>query len=74
MPANIPSAPVEKADSVAVQKLKDKGVIVLPVAQNSNYLSANFVTATNISDKDFALLLSIKKTIGLAEMWQYKNY
>ena len=45
LPANIPSAPVEKADSISVQKLKDKGVIILPVAQNSNYISANFVTA-----------------------------
>ena len=61
--ANIPSAPVEKADSIAVQKLKDKGVIVLPVAQNSNYLSANFVTATNVTDKDFALLLPLKKQL-----------
>jgi hypothetical protein len=63
LPANIPSAPVEKADSVAIQKLKDKGVIVLPVSQNSNYLSVNFVTATNVSDKDFALLSSIKKQL-----------
>jgi hypothetical protein len=63
LPANIPSAPVEKADSVAIQKLKDKGVIVLPVAQNNNYLSANFVTATNITDKDFALLLPLKKQL-----------
>ncbi len=63
LPANVPLAPVEKADDKAVQKLKDKGVIVLPVAQNSNYLSANFVTATNVTDKDFALLLPLKKQL-----------
>ena len=63
LPANIPSAPVEKTDNKAVQQLKDKGVIVLPVAQNSNYLSANFITATNITDKDLALLLPIKKQL-----------
>lgn len=63
LPANVPSAPVEKADSISIQKLKDKGVIVLPVAQNNNYLSANFVTATNISDKDMALLLPLKKQL-----------
>jgi hypothetical protein len=63
LPANVPTTPVEKADSVAIQKLKDKGVIVLPVSQNNNYLSANFVTASNVADKDVALLLSIKKQL-----------
>ncbi len=62
-PANIPSIAVEKADSSAIQKLKDKGIIVLPVAQNSNYISANFVTAVDISDKDFELLLPLKKQL-----------
>jgi len=59
----VPLAPIEKADDKAIEQLKDKGVIVLPVAQGSNYLMANFVTATNISDKDFALLLPIKKQL-----------
>jgi hypothetical protein len=63
LPANIPSAPVEKADDKAVQQLKDKGVVVLPVAQNSNYLMANFVIALNITNKDFALLIPLKKQL-----------
>ena len=63
LPANIPSTPVEKADDKAVQQLKNKGVIVLPVAQNSNYLMANFVTATAITDKDLSLLLPLKKQL-----------
>jgi cytochrome c/Leucine Rich Repeat (LRR) protein len=63
LPANIPSASVEKADSLAIQKLKNKGIIILPVAQNNNYLSANFVTATNVSDKGFELLLPLKKQL-----------
>ncbi|HYJ62343.1 MAG TPA: hypothetical protein VEV62_01260, partial [Parafilimonas sp.] len=63
LPANVPLVPVEKADDKAVEPLNNKGVIVLPVAQNSNYLSANFVTATNVSDKDFALLLPFKKQL-----------
>lgn len=63
LPASIPAVAVEAADAKAVQQLKDKNIIVLPVAQNSNYLSANFVTATNISDKDFALLLPLKKQL-----------
>jgi len=59
----VPLAAIEKADDKAIEQLKDKGVIVLPVAQGSNYLMANFVTATNITDKDFALLLPIKKQL-----------
>jgi uncharacterized membrane protein len=63
LPANIPPTPVEKTDDKAVQPLKDKGIVVLPVAQNSNYLSVNFVTATSITDKDLVLLLPIRKQL-----------
>jgi hypothetical protein len=63
LPPNIPQAAVEKADDKAIEQLKEKGVILLPVAQNSNYLMANFVTASNISDKDMSLLLPLKKQL-----------
>ena len=59
---DVPQTPVEKADEAAIQKLKDSGVVVIPVAQNSNYLSANFVTA-NVNDKMIALLLPLKKQL-----------
>ncbi|MGN6618120.1 MAG: c-type cytochrome domain-containing protein [Ilyomonas sp.] len=62
-PSNIPSVPVEKADDKAILRLQNKGVIVMPVAQNSNYLMANFVTATNIHDTDLALLQPVKKQL-----------
>ena len=39
----------------------------MPVAQNSNYLSANFVTVDSVTDNDIALLLAIKKTIGMVK-------
>ena len=60
---DVPQMPVEKADETALQKLRDKGVIVEYVAQKNNYLFANFVTATNITDKDLELLLPIKKQL-----------
>jgi len=63
LPATVPQVAVEKADDKALEELKEKGVIVLPVAQNSNYLMANFVTASNISDKDLSLLLPLKKQL-----------
>ncbi|HLY71702.1 MAG TPA: c-type cytochrome domain-containing protein [Puia sp.] len=59
---DVPQTPVEKADESAIQKLKDSGVVVIPVSQNSNYLSVNFVTA-NINDKSISLLLLLKKQL-----------
>ena len=60
---DIPSTPVSAASASDLQKLKDKGVIVLPVAQNSNYLMANFVSARAISNRDIELLLPLKKQL-----------
>lgn len=59
----IPAATVGKADDKSIDRLKQKGVIILPVAQNSNYLMANFVTHTNIDKEDLQLLLSLKKQL-----------
>ena len=63
IPPDVPQAIVEKADEKALQKLKDSGIIVFPVARNSNYLKANFVTVDSITNNDIALLLSIKKQL-----------
>jgi hypothetical protein len=54
---------VEKADEKALQKLKQRGIVVLPVAQNSNYLTANFITVDTITYNDIPLLLSVKKQL-----------
>lgn len=62
-PDNVPATWVEKADNKAIQVLQEKGVIVMPVAQNNNCLMANFVTAQNITDKDISLLLPLKKQL-----------
>ena len=59
----IPATAVEKADDKVVDQLKQKGVVVLPVAQNSNYLTANFVTHPAIDSADIRLLLSLKKQL-----------
>lgn len=42
---DIPAAEVSKADAAALEKLKQAGVVVIPVLGGSNYLSASFVTA-----------------------------
>jgi hypothetical protein len=60
---NIPLAPVEEGNEKPLQPLKDKGAIIMPVSQNSNYLMADFVSAVNITDKDLELLLHVKKQL-----------
>jgi len=66
----VPTTPVEKADTAIIEKLKAKGIVVLPVAQNSNYLSANFVTHTSIGNEELQLLLSLKKQL----IWLKMSY
>lgn len=61
--ADVPSAPVEKAEDAAIKKLKERGIVVMPVALGSNYLLASFVSAENITDKEMPLLLPLKKQL-----------
>ncbi|HNP21432.1 MAG TPA: hypothetical protein PKM63_10040 [Panacibacter sp.] len=56
----IPKTPVAEADQKVVAQLRESGVVILPVAQNSNYLMASFVTDTIIGKEDIALLQQIK--------------
>ncbi|MDR0792124.1 MAG: hypothetical protein LBE82_02360 [Chitinophagaceae bacterium] len=56
---NVPQKNVEAAGEAALQKIRKAGVVIEPVSQSSNYLSANFVTA-NIGDKDMEMLLPVK--------------
>lgn len=60
---DIPKAEVEKADEKVIDQLREKGVVVMPVVQNSNYLMANFVTDTIVDKDDLQLLLQLKKQL-----------
>ncbi len=62
-PADVPLAPVAMADDLAVKKLKDLGVVIIPISASSHYLSASFVNATRFTDKDMPLLLPLKKQL-----------
>jgi uncharacterized membrane protein/mono/diheme cytochrome c family protein len=59
----VPATAVEKADDKIIDQLKQRGVVVLPVAQNGNYLMANFVTHAKVNNKDLQLLLLLKKQL-----------
>jgi mono/diheme cytochrome c family protein/uncharacterized membrane protein len=54
---------VEAADEKTLKQLRDKGVIIIPITRNSNYLSANFVTVDPVTSKDITLLSSLKKQL-----------
>jgi len=60
---DVPETPVAKPDEAIVKRLKAAGVIVIPVAKNSNYLSVSFVTAGPAADTLVKLLESLKKQI-----------
>lgn len=60
---DFPLAPVEKANEKILQQLRLLDIIVLPIAQQSNYLSANFVTHTAIEKSDLKLLSTISKQL-----------
>jgi mono/diheme cytochrome c family protein/uncharacterized membrane protein len=61
--SDIPEKEVEQADTKVVQELLARGVAVIPVALNSNYLSVNFVALDTITDNDVQLLQSLSKQI-----------
>jgi uncharacterized membrane protein/mono/diheme cytochrome c family protein len=60
---DVPEASISKADEKAVKRLKQAGVMVMPVSQNSNYLSVSFVTAGGGADSLVKLLEPLKKQL-----------
>ena len=56
----IPAKPVNKADEKVFQQLQRAGITVLPVAQNSNYLSVTLTDKKTILKKDIELFEKIK--------------
>jgi uncharacterized membrane protein len=61
--SSIPSAQVDRADEQPIDQLRKIGVVILPVAQQSNYLQANFITAANVRDSTLHLLLPLKRQL-----------
>jgi Planctomycete cytochrome C. len=68
LPAAIPNENVEAGNENTIKQLNDKGIIVIPVARGSNYLLANFVTASVAKDKDVQALTALKKQLVWLKM------
>jgi len=56
----LPSKPVAAADANIIKQLKDEGVLILPVAQGSNYLEVSFINDTIVDAKDLQLITQLK--------------
>jgi uncharacterized membrane protein/mono/diheme cytochrome c family protein len=69
---DLPTAPVDAPDSAIVSALTEAGVMVLPVARESNYLTANFVTASAAAEKLLDDLLQLKKQVVSIKLDQAK--
>lgn len=59
----LPLVPAAPADAGAIAKMKERGITVIPVSQNSNYLSVSFVAVDSFQTKDLELLSPIKKQL-----------
>ncbi len=60
---DVPEKPVEPADDKVIKQLREKGVVIIPVTRNSNYLSANFITVDTVTENEISMLGSLKKQL-----------
>ncbi len=59
----IPTQTVEAADEKLIDSVRKKGILLIAVAPNSNYLQANFVSIPKAGDREVALLLPFAKQL-----------
>ena len=65
---DVPSKSVSPGDIKAIEQLKNKGIVVMPVAQNSNYLMANFVVNKMVSKEDLQNLFALRDQLVWLKM------
>ena len=59
----VPKQPVEKADEKLMEAVKKTGIVLMPVAPQSPYLQANFVSIPKAGDKEVELLVPFAKQL-----------
>lgn len=59
----VPETKAAPAESSAVSALTKRGVIVIPLSDSTNYLSASFVNARDVTDSELTLLLPLKEQL-----------
>jgi hypothetical protein len=63
VPLNLPTGNVERADKSVMEKMKQRGIVVLPVAQNSNWIMVNLVTDKLVDQELIQWLLALRKQL-----------
>jgi hypothetical protein len=58
-----PLPEVGPPDQAAINALKKKGVLVLPLAVDNNYLEVNFISARDIKEEDMRQLVKLKAQV-----------
>jgi uncharacterized membrane protein len=61
--ADVPVEPAPAPSAAAVQALRNKGVVVMPVAKGSHWLSVNCVNHPAFSDADLALIAPLAPNV-----------
>jgi uncharacterized membrane protein len=67
-PMDIPEGNVEPADEKTLEQIKHKGIVILPLAQNSHWLMVNFVTSKSVDEQVLLQLRSLKKQLVWLKM------
>ncbi|WP_316812199.1 c-type cytochrome domain-containing protein [Pedobacter heparinus] len=58
--ADIPAKEIDAASDKDIMRLNNAGVMIVPVGQNSNYLTANFINAHSTADSVMDALKAVK--------------
>ncbi|MBB6236051.1 putative membrane protein [Pedobacter sp. AK013] len=70
--SDIPAEEVSAVDNKILKKFTDAGITVFPVAQNTNYLSVNFVNAQSMGKDVLDLIKSIEKQLLWLKLENHK--
>jgi mono/diheme cytochrome c family protein/uncharacterized membrane protein len=63
MPLDLPTGTVDGADKSVMEKMKQRGIVVLPVAQNNNWVMVNLVTDKLVDRELIQWLLALRKQL-----------
>lgn len=65
---DIPDGVVEQADRKIIEQMKLRGIVVLPLAQNSNWLTVNFVSEKQVSNEMLRWLAALREQLVWLKM------
>lgn len=61
--ADIPESPVNPTGIEQLSRIRARGITIMPVSQNCNYLQASFINTETVTVKDIELLVPVKEQL-----------